>query len=145
MTTPSTTTLRRGIYHIVVGGGGIELKRLTQANPVTIAPPVDGIRQEVIHYFHDELEYLSLTSPFNQWEVDFDEDGTLVILPVIPVSQVPYLSYKGAPQQPHSGELIVLQGTRHNPPPNKWRLKHTSISTAMLVQSSILSRQILSS
>ena len=147
MTTPSTTTLPRGIYRIVVGGGGTELKRLTQGTPVTIAPPIDGIRQEVIHYFHDELEYLSLTSPFNQWQIDFEEDGTIIILPVTPVLQVPYLSYRGAPEKPKAGEQIVLKGTIRspNPPPNKWRLRHTSLSTAMLVQRSILSRQILSS
>jgi len=111
-TTSTTTTLPRGIYRIVVGGGGIQLKRLTHANPVTIAPPIDGIRQE--------------------WEVDFEQDGTITISPVTPVLQVPYLSYKGAPAKPKAGELIVLQGTRHNPPPNKWRLRHTSLNTAII-------------
>ena len=61
-----------GIYYIVVAGGRFESQRLTQAHAdsdtlgVTILPPSVGNdhRQEVIYYFHDELDCLSLICPF---------------------------------------------------------------------------------
>jgi hypothetical protein len=67
MSTTATTHLPPGIYRIVVAGGALESQRLTYGEDyVTVLPPgVDNdSQQEVIHYFHDELDCLSLTSPF---------------------------------------------------------------------------------
>ena len=66
MSTTATTQIEPGIYHIVVAGGGLESQRLSNTEDyVTVLPPgVDyDPLQEVIHYFYDELDYLSLTSP----------------------------------------------------------------------------------
>ena len=67
MSTTATTQIPPGIYRIVVAGGSLESQRLTNTGDhVTVLPPsVDNLPlQEVIHYFHDKLDYLSLTSPF---------------------------------------------------------------------------------
>ena len=67
MSTTATTQLPPGIYRLVVAGGAFESQVLTDGeNHVTVLPPSvggDDPRQEVIHYFHDELECLSLTCP----------------------------------------------------------------------------------
>ena len=70
MSTTATTQLlpRTGVYYIVGAGGSFESQRLTDGgNYVTILPPSvgDDPKQEVMHYFHDELaDGLSLTCPF---------------------------------------------------------------------------------
>ena len=67
MSTTATTLLPSGIYYIVATGSDFESLRLTDGeNYVTILPPSVGNdpRQEVIHYFHDKLDCLSLTCPF---------------------------------------------------------------------------------
>jgi hypothetical protein len=71
-TTATTTQFPPGIYRIVVAGGALESQRLTNGEGyVTILPPsVDNDpQQEVIHYFHDELDCLSLTSPLLSGEL----------------------------------------------------------------------------
>ena len=59
MSTTTITHLPPGIYRIVVAGGSSESKRLTNTEDrVTVLPPnvdIDPL-QEVIHYFHDELD-----------------------------------------------------------------------------------------
>ena len=61
----TTTQLTPGIYHIVVVGGEFDSHRLTDGKYVTVLPPIhNNPKQEVIHYFHKELECLSLTCPF---------------------------------------------------------------------------------
>ena len=65
MSTTATTQLPSGVYRIVVAAGALESQRLTYGeNYVTVLPPgADNDSQhEVVHYFHDELYCLSLTS-----------------------------------------------------------------------------------
>jgi hypothetical protein len=66
MSTTATTQIPPGIYRIVVAGGGLESQRLTnEEGNVTVLPPgVDNDPKQEVSYFHDELDCLSLTSPF---------------------------------------------------------------------------------
>ena len=70
--TTATTSFPPGIYHIVVAGSGIVSQRLTRGHHedgrgyVNILPPIEddeNVHQEVMHYFHEDPDCLSLTSP----------------------------------------------------------------------------------